>query len=140
MCGIPASGKDTYVTNHLANQPVVSMDQIRENLKIDPRDNQGQVIQTALEQARVCLRKRQDFVWNATNLSKLAREKIISLCRAYDAYVTIVVMTTPWDLCVQRNSKRKSPVPPQVLTNMLSKWEPPSLTEAHEITYHGTES
>jgi hypothetical protein len=62
MCGGPASSKDYYIAEKLNNVHMISLDQIRQNHKIDPKDNQGRVIQLALEQARIFLRKGQDFV------------------------------------------------------------------------------
>ena len=47
MCGLPGSGKDTHIRTYLAHLPMVSMDQIRNNFKIDPGDNQGRVAQAA---------------------------------------------------------------------------------------------
>lgn len=135
MCGMPGSGKDTHIRTHLPHLPMVSMDQIRQDLKIDPIDNQGRASQAAQEQARVHLRKKQDFIWNATSLTRLTREKIIQLCRDYDAHVTICVLGTPWQECVARNNKRKDPVPMNVMLGMLDKWEVPSYSEAHKIEW-----
>ncbi|MBK8426739.1 MAG: HD domain-containing protein [Lewinellaceae bacterium] len=42
LCGIAGSGKDTAYQKHYAHLPVVSLDQIRQELKIKPDDKNGQ--------------------------------------------------------------------------------------------------
>lgn len=135
MCGLPGSGKDTYVAENFCGLPVISMDQIRIALKIDHGDNQGPVIQTALETAKEYLRKKSPFVWNSTNLTRLARGKVIDLCRAYDAYTNIYIMGTDFQTTLAGNKSRKAVVPESVIYSMLNKWEPVSRIEAHEVNW-----
>ena len=52
MSGLPGSGKDTWLSQHRADLPVVSLDDIRSELKVEPTENQGQVIQLARERCR----------------------------------------------------------------------------------------
>ena len=75
MSGLPGSGKDRYVKQHYADWPVVSLDDLREELDIDATENQGQVIQAARERAKEYLRKGERFVWNATNISRRFRAR-----------------------------------------------------------------
>ena len=133
MSGLPGSGKDTYISNKLHGLPVVSLDSIRNEMKITHKDNQGPVIQAALELAKTYLRKKAPFVWNSTNLTKMVRSKVIDVCRAYDAYVSIHSMATDFNECLKGNKNRISSIPESAIFSMLEKWEPPSLTESHEI-------
>ena len=135
MCGLPGSGKDTYVAKTFYRFPVISMDQIRASMKIDHGDNQGPVIQAALEKAKEYLRKKESFVWNSTNLTRLARGKVLDLCRSYDAYTNIYVMGTDFQTTLAGNKNRKAVVPESVIYGMLNKWEPVSRTEAHEVNW-----
>lgn len=79
LSGLPGAGKDTYVFHHYRDWPVINLDQIRRETKIAPTDKSGngKVIQLAKEQARVHLRKGQNFVWNATNVTKQMREQLV---------------------------------------------------------------
>lgn len=133
MSGLPGSGKDTHISTMYPHTPVVSLDDIRRTLKVDPTDNQGAVIQAAQELARKYLRTQTTFVWNATCVTRLQRQKIIQLCRSYDAHVSICEMTTPWNVCVHRNQNRVHAVPVTILRRMLHKQEPVSLTECHSL-------
>src|SRR5690606_38468202 len=74
MSGLPGAGKDAYIALHLPRElPVISLDEIRQELKISPKENQGRVVAEARERAKVFLRKGQDFVWNAANITRQVR-------------------------------------------------------------------
>lgn len=133
--GLPGSGKDTYYSKYLANTPVISLDDIRTTLKISPTDNQGVVIQAAKDLAKQYLRAGVNFVWNATNITRSNRERVISLCRAYNATVNIVAFDIDYNVIKSQNSSRKAVVPVDVIHRMIEKWEPPSLTECHSLTW-----
>lgn len=137
MMGLPGSGKDSYLQKQFSNKNVVCLDDIRKTLKINMEDNQGLVIQTALEQARVYLRKGDSFSWNSTNLTHRNRDKIIKLFRDYDASVNVHAMSTPWPEILDRNIHRPKTkqVPRQVLDRMLWSWEPIDLTKVHRLTW-----
>jgi predicted kinase len=76
--------------------PVVSLDALRAMLRIGSEDDQSTVIQTASELVREHLRARRPFVWNATNVTRTMREKIIGLSRTYEAHVAIHVIEQPF--------------------------------------------
>lgn len=139
MSGLPASGKDTWIAEHLAGAPVVSLDAIRAELGVSPDEAQGKVIQEARERARVHLRAGRDFVWNATNLSRQVRGNCIDLFADYNARVRIVHMEAAPEVIGLRNSARADPVPEKVIARMLERWEAPDLTEAHEVEWVTTE-
>ncbi len=136
MCGIPGSGKDTYIQNHLKHLPVISLDAIRRRKGIKPGGNQGTVIQEAKEQARVFLRKKEDFVWNATNLTANQREMTLGLFYDYRAYIKCVYVEVPYALLLKRNKSREHPLPSAVLEKFISKFEVPNESEVHEVIYH----
>ena len=133
MSGLPAAGKDTWIAEHLPGWPVVSLDQIRTELGIAHGKPQGQVVQTARERAREHLRQGRDFVWNATNLTCQTRGSLIQLFADYNARVRIVHLEAPADRLFNRNSTRDDAVPQAAVERMLDRWEPPDLTECHDL-------
>ncbi len=135
MSGLPLSGKDTYIENHLSELPVISLDTIREKLKISPRDGSGKVVQTAKEQAKEYLRKGISFVWNATNITVDTRRKISSLCQAYGARVILIYIEVPYEELLNRNKTRERSIPIPVLNHMIRKLEVPKHTETYEVKY-----
>lgn len=136
MCGLPGSGKDTWIAANAADLPVISLDSLRRQMKFAPGEGSAQVAAQGREQARAYLRQHQPFVWNATNLSRLVRQPLIDLCAGYGASVRIVVCHAPIAVALSRNAKREqnAQVPTPVIWNMLDRFEPPSLAECHELT------
>ncbi len=136
LCGLPGSGKDTWVRRHAGDRPVVSLDALRETLDVDPTDDQGAVVQRAKEEARAHLRASRPFVWNATNLSRMLRDGVVSLCVGYGARVRLVHVEAPsWSALLRRNRSRERPVPEPVLERLLERWEVPGPSEAHEVEW-----
>lgn len=135
MSGMPGAGKDTWIRNHLPDWTVVSLDGLREEMDVEPGENQGAVIQAAKEKAREHLRRREPFVWNATNLSRKLRGQVIQLMADYHARVRLVYVEAPASRLFQQNRGRQRVVPPAVMERLLNKWEVPDAGEAHEVTY-----
>ena len=133
MSGLPGAGKDTWIAEHLPDWPVVSLDRIRTELGIAHGKPQGAVVQSARERAREHLREGRDFVWNATNLTRQTRGALIQLFADYNARVRIVHLEAPAGRLFTRNSARDDAVPQAAVERMLERWEPPDLTECHEL-------
>ncbi|MDI3321851.1 AAA family ATPase [Pinibacter soli] len=137
MSGLPGAGKDTFLRQRYKALPVISLDDIRKEMKIKPDDKSGNglVIQAAKEKARTYLRAKKSFVWNATNITKQMREQLISLFMTYDAHVTIVYVEVAANLLLQQNKQREAVVPLAVMEKLISKLEVPTIVEAHEVVY-----
>ena len=136
MSGLPGTGKDTWIRENIPEYPMISLDEIRKEANIKPTDNQGAVIQEAQDRAKVYLRRRQPFVWNATNITKDIRQKQISLFERYGAGVRIIYLETAWGILLDRNSSRQSEVPVVVIEKMLGKTVPPMSEEAMTVEWH----
>jgi len=123
----------------LGDYPQVSLDLMREELDVKATDNQGAVAQAVLEEARKHLRARRPFVFNATNITRQRRDRIVDLGLAYDALIDIRAFDIPEPLLRMRNRERASAVPEKVLDRMIAKWEPPTLAEGHAVSWVGPE-
>ncbi len=137
VCGLPGTGKDTWIRNNYPNLPMISLDDIRKELKILPTDKKGQgkVANVALDRAKEYLRKKQAFVWNSTNVTKEMRQKCLSLFEEYGAYTHIVYLETKLSAEFQRNRNRQEFVPEAVIYKLLKKTELPSVKEAHRVEW-----
>lgn len=136
MSGLPGTGKDTWIGEHCPDLPMISLDDIRKELGILPLDNQGRVVDTARERAKELLRKKQPFVWNATNITPQTRARQVELFAGYGASVGIVYLETAWDEVLRRNAGRADAVPEQAICHMLEKLVPPERFEAHRVQWH----
>jgi predicted kinase len=137
VCGLPGSGKDRWLRDHLAGWPVISLDRLRAELDVDPEDGQGPVIAAAREEARDHLRAARSFAWNATNLSRQLRAQLISLFTDYNARVRIVYREVPAARQYDQNRERAATavVPAAVIERMLDRWTVPTVLEAHRVDW-----
>lgn len=134
MCGLPGTGKDTWLRKNHPDLPTVCLDDLRVKLKVKPGGSDGHLIQAAKEQAREYLRKKQPFIWNATCLTE-KRKELISLFESYGARVKIVYLETGWEENLRRNAGRRDAVPERAIAEMLEKLEPPQRFEAQEVVW-----
>ncbi|MFK7971666.1 MAG: AAA family ATPase [Bacteroidia bacterium] len=138
LCGLPGSGKDYYIQRYLEKDlPVISLDALRRSMKKSPTDKKatGRIVQEAKEQARVFLRKKENFVWNATNITRQMREQLIALFASYGATIHLVYIEVPYATLLKQNRNREYPIPESVLESMIDKIELPVPTEAHSVRY-----
>ena len=135
MSGLPGTGKDTWIKEHYPDLPMISLDEIRKEMKISPTENQSKVLDTARERARELLRKKQPFVWNATNLSPMVRAKQIKLFTQYHASARIVYLETDWNEQLRHNTGRADAVPEQAICNMMEELILPEAKEAQRVEW-----
>ena len=133
LCGLPAAGKDTWLVRHRPGLPVVALDAVREELDVEPTDDQGSVAQAAREACREHLRAGRDFALNATNLSERIRGRWVNLFADYDARIEMVHLDVPLATALARNRRRPKPVPEAVIRRLHDRLEPPSWLECHAL-------
>lgn len=134
MCGMPGTGKDTWIRENL-DLPMISLDDIRRELNIQPTENQAGVVRDARRRAKELLRKKMPFVWNATSLTQAIRGEQIALFEGYGAAVRVVYLETDWNTERERNRNREAAVPEEKLEKMLSILEPPLSWEARCVEW-----
>ena len=126
---------DPYVQTHLSGWPVISLDALRAEMGISPEENQGPIGRRAREMAREYLRQQQNFVWNATNITRQMRHGLIDLFATYHARVRIIYVEVPWSELLKRNQRRSRPIPVKVIRKLADQLDVPDLSEAHQIDY-----
>ncbi|MWN32599.1 MULTISPECIES: AAA family ATPase [unclassified Gilliamella] len=135
LSGLPASGKNSWISQHYPTWAVASYDDARTELKLKHGENEGLVIQFVLAKVKQWLRAKQPFIWNATHLSQEMRQKALDLLYAYHANVEIVYLEQPEKELYRRNSARDTTLPNKTIQRLLNKWEVPLQTEAHKVSY-----
>jgi putative nucleotidyltransferase with HDIG domain len=131
--GLPGAGKDTWLRHNHKDVPVVSLDEIRGELDVDPAYNQGHVIQAGRERCRELLRSGTNFAINATNVTSMVRRRWIDLAADYDARIEIIYIEPPLETILAQNKRRSAPVPEGVIRGLLAKTEPPTAAECHRL-------
>lgn len=133
MSGLPGGGKDTWLEANRPNLPVISLDDVRGELGVDPTDDQGEVIQVARARCRILLRAGRSFAFSATNLLRQTRRRWIDLFADYGARIEIGYVEPPLPVILGQNRRRERPVPEDVIRRLADRYEPPTLAEAHGL-------
>lgn len=137
ISGLMGVGKNYYVDQKFKNLNIISLDDLRLKYKARRSDKkiQGKIIQEAYELAKEYLRNKQDFVWNATNLTELNRKKLVDLGEMYNAEVKIIYIEKSIKNILKQNKNREFPVPEDIIKESLFKIEVPTSNEAHYVEY-----
>jgi len=135
MAGLPGGGKSTWIAANARGRGVVSLDDIRDELGVTPTDDQAPVITLAYERAREFLRRREDFIWNATSITRILRDKLIAIAAGYGARIKIVYVQPSIPEVRRRNTGRAKVVPESAWNRMFDRLDVPTVTEAHAVEY-----
>lgn len=137
MCALPGSGKDTYIKNNLSQIPMVSIDELRRERKVKRGDSksEGQVYQEIKDMCKVHMRARRDFVFNATNITKDMRGKVIKEFEEYGAKVVVIYIEVPYKKLLRQNNDREYKVPEKAVEDMIWSLDVPDETESYAVKY-----
>lgn len=136
MSGLPLSGKDVFIRTHLKGLPVISLDAIREEWKIKPGEDSGKVAAEARSRAKVLLRRKESFVWNATDVTREVRLKLCRMFEQYGAQVVICYLEVPYGELLRRNGLRERKVPEEIIRRLAKKMDRPDPVEAYRVEYY----
>ena len=134
LSGLPGAGKDTVIRSCFPDMNVVSLDDIRGQMNVGWKSKQGQVLQAGLEAARVEMRSKRDFIWNATCITRKTRQKIIGLARDYNYLIEALSIDIPLSEVMRRNRMRDRAVPDNVMETLGQKREPIIANEVHILS------
>ena len=143
MCGIPGSGKSTYIKQHTELLVrdykagiIVSRDQIRFSFVKEDEpyfSKEKEVFKTFVDEIKEGLTKYNFVVADATHINQSSRTKLLRALGSSlkDVKVIALVMTTDLDTCLQRNMKRtgRELVPEDSIINMYHNFTIPTYEE-----------
>lgn len=122
LIGLPGCGKSTYAKKKKeAGLTVISPDEIREELTGDMSDQSRnrEVFSLAHKRTREALRLGGSVVFDATNLTRKARNDLLSyIPDRHNTYVEYVLFRVPLEECLKRNRQRTRHVPEDVIRRM----------------------
>lgn len=123
---IPGSGKSTFAKQN-CNCVVVSTDDIRKELFGDEAiQEQGKrVFDIAYKRIQQALDNNQNVIFDATNVTKKSRKRILQ----FKAKHIAIVFTTPTNVCIERQQQRERKVDKEIINKMQNKFVFPTKEE-----------
>ena len=143
MCGIPASGKSTYIRASMEREGVfairVSRDDIRRALVGEDVNNssyfskEGEVFSNFVNLINESIDDDvEDIYIDATHINPPSRKKVLSRIKNRENLnLEVVVLTVPLEVAQARNSKRTgfAKVPKTAIANMARDFVLPTIEE-----------
>ena len=144
ICGIPGSGKSTWVRERIAKYGGhhISRDEIRFELLDkyggDYFSREDEVIKTFYNNINELLNSDEqcmDIYVDATHLTRNARFNVLNKLHLEDAYVIAVWFDIPIELCLHRNKLRtgRAIVPDETIKDMYNRARKPSVYDFDEV-------
>ena len=125
MCGLPGSGKSTYIKEELPkNIEIINQDSIRvelgimdnvEEKKLGSKEQEKEVTRICLEKIDTAIKERKDFVIDNTNIKAGRVQSYYDKLKKVGANVQIIIIDTPKEICKER---RKEHIPEKVIDDM----------------------
>ena len=132
VCGIPGSGKSTWVEKFMRKNPEyvqVSKDLIRIDMGLLSEGQKGyfpelepKIQEKERDQVRQFVELELPIIIDDTNLSCSGRQRWMEFIHKLDPDYTfrVVFFATPLDVCIKR---RKGQIPEDIIRDMFSKYE-----------------
>lgn len=142
MCGVPGSGKSTWIKNNYSDIVPVSRDAIRFEI-LDERggeyfDYEDEVFESFIHQIIGSLAADEITIADATHLTKKARAKVLNKVANFADEVEAIVMDVHLATALERNDMREGRafVPRGVIRRMYFQMETPTREEGFDkITF-----
>lgn len=133
MIGIPASGK-TSLAEQIANSEgaeIVSSDSIRKELYGDEsiQGDSNKVFRILQDRVVKGLNANKNMIYDATNISYKTRMAFLQRIRKLEVEKIAIMVATPYEQCLIRNSQRERQVPEEVIKRMYFNFYVPQYFE-----------
>lgn len=125
MCGLPGSGKSTYIKEELPkNVEIINQDSIRvelgimdnvEEKKLGDKEQEKEVTRICLERIDKAIKERKDFAIDNTNIKIGRVQNYYDKLKKANANIQIIIIDTPKEICKER---RKEHIPEKVIDDM----------------------
>lgn len=164
-CGIPGSGKSTYLANYVKEfyqdecsnmYKIISRDAIRFSLLEKEEDyfsHEQEVFNIFVKEIFNTLREGKTCFADATHLTRASRKKLFNAILDYNKRhfdkgflkvdkIYAIYLNTPLEVCLERNENRTglAHVPPKRIEEMYRNFQKPTIEEGFNsiftINYH----
>lgn len=135
MVGLSGSGKSYYAEQ--SGRPVYSSDALRAELYNDINDQTHniEVFEELHKRILAALKRGEDCVYDATNLSSKRRMAFLKSLEHIDCYKICTVIATPFGACVVNDKQRSRSVGYNVIAKQLKQFEMPHITEGWDTIH-----
>lgn len=130
MCiGLPASGKSEQAKKLAAeyNAEIFSSDELRVEMfgDVNHQEDNNALFNELHKRIRECLASGKSAIYDACNINYKRRMEFLKSLNKISCEKIAVFMATPYEVCLERNSKRERKVPEEVIKRMyMNFWVP----------------
>jgi len=140
LVGLPFSGKTAFYENEL--KPKLSEDHIRVNpgeIKqilrasgLSEDEVNKYCFKLMMDRVRKGIKEGRDVVFDATNLTKVVRKKLIKEAKKCKTEVVAYVINPPLKVCLERNKKAGNIIPEERFRRLYKQFELPTQKEGFD--------
>lgn len=142
MTGLSGVGKSSLIEQNYADHVLISLDEIRAEICKSRQDHtqEDKVLQVAKLRMKTLLAKKQKIVYDATNVRRDFRDKVLSLGSQYDALTSVCFVTDSLENIIKRDSDREHSVGGKIIHYQDDRFEYPEIDEGDGYAVHFVES
>ena len=133
LCGLPASGKSTWIEKHKEelNFTIHSSDNIRAELlgDVNEQSQNELVFKTLHSRVREDLLNGKNVIMDQTGLNRKKRMAFLNQIQDIPCEKICVLFATPYGICLNNNENRDRKVPEEVIDRMVKNFEVPAYAE-----------
>lgn len=131
MCGLPRSGKSTWVSENKGSSVVLSADNLRYLVYGQRFWTEGESLMWATHSIifRMLLQQGNDIIIDETNTTPKRREPLIKMAKEFGYTVDCVWVKTSKEECLNRAIYLNDEIIPPVIERMSKEFIEPNLSE-----------
>ena len=136
LTGLSGVGKSTYINKNYSSYHLISLDNIREELTFrSDQSDPALITRIARDELKKLLAKKENVVFDATNIRFELREKILNIGHNYGALNTLIFMADGVDNIIARDKKREYSVGEKTILNQEYSFQTPEKSETHNVIW-----
>ena len=129
MIGLPASGKSEQAKKLAAeyNAEIFSSDELRVEMfgDVNHQEDNNALFNELHKRIRECLASGKSAIYDACNINYKRRMEFLKSLNKISCEKIAVIMATPYEVCIERNSQRERNVPEHVIKRMYMNFNIP---------------
>lgn len=139
MCGLPRSGKSTWVKENKTNEVVVSADEFRFLVYNQRFWSGGEPLMWSIREMflKMLMKQGIDIIVDETNTTKDRRAPIISLAKEYGYTIQCQVIQTNREVCMDRALENGQDNLVPIIDRMSKQFHMPIIEEGFNEVHYG---